>query len=473
MVYLFQIIHMLFSSLTFIFVFLPLLFVIYSGGNNLWKNSVLVITSLGFYAWGGVSYSIVLALSILLNFFIGKKVRKQNKLWLVIGVVLNLLILITFKYLDFFIENINFFVGSSIPMSNIPLPLGVSFFTFHGISFLIDIYRSDKNEKIRLDETTLYICFFPQLVAGPIIRYHDIIDQIRTRTITLLGLNLGIQRFILGLFKKVIIANTAGAIADQIMDVNPDLLSSPVAWLGLLAYTLQIYYDFSGYSDMAIGLGAMLGFKIPENFNYPYIASSIQAFWRRWHISLSTWFRDYVYIALGGNRKGKLRTYVNLGIIFMLTGFWHGATWSFVFWGVFHGFFMILERLFLGDILKKTPRLIGWVYTLLVVMIAWVFFRIESFSEASKYTKLLFSFQLEGGSFLEYLNVESIAILFLGILFATPIYPFILKKIESSNSIFTRSLSFVQVNIVIPILFLYCIMILCGSTYNPFIYYRF
>lgn len=464
---------MLFSSLTFLIVFLPIVFVLYAGGGNLWKNTVLMITSLFFYAWGGVFYSIVLIISILLNFFIGRKVRKHKKNWLIFGVVINLLILVTFKYLDFFIENLNLLFQSSIPPANIPLPLGISFFTFHGISFLTDIYRSEKEEPIRLDETTLYICFFPQLVAGPIIRYHDIIDQIRTRTITLIGLNKGIQRFIIGLFKKVVIANTVGALADQIMNENPGDLSSPAAWLGIVAYTLQIYYDFSGYSDMAIGLGSMLGFRIPENFNYPYIASSIQEFWRRWHISLSTWFRDYVYISLGGNRKGNTRTYINLGIIFILTGFWHGATWSFVFWGVFHGFFIIVERLFLGNVLKKIPFIFGWVYTMIVVMTAWVFFRIESFSTALEYAGVLFSFKSEGITLPENLDIEKIIVLFAGIFFTIPVYPKVSGKIETATGRLGTGLLFLKINVILPVLFLYSVMILCGSTYNPFIYFRF
>lgn len=432
-----------------------------------------MVTSLAFYAWGGVSYSVVLAVSILLNFFIGKKVRKHNKNWLIAGVILNLLILVTFKYLDFFIHNINLLFRTDIPLAHIPLPLGVSFFTFHGISFLTDIYRSEKEEKIRLDETTLYICFFPQLVAGPIIRYHDIIYQIRTRFITLIGMNQGIQRFMIGLFKKVVIANTAGALADQIMDLQVIELSSGAAWLGVMAYTIQIYYDFSGYSDMAIGLGAMMGFKIPENFNYPYISSSIQEFWRRWHISLSTWFRDYVYISLGGNRKGKVRTYINLGIIFILTGFWHGPTWSFIFWGVFHGFFMITERLFLGNVLKRIPSLFGWAYTLVVVMIAWVFFRIEDFSSAMSYSHLLFSFKSEGLVFVEFLDMEKIIILLTGIVFSMPVYPKFWGILEQKSPGINTVLGFVRMNIVIPVLFLYSVVVLCGSTYNPFIYFRF
>lgn len=462
---------MLFSSLTFILVFLPLVFALYFGSRDRWKNGMLIASSLLFYAWGGVSYSIILIASILLNHFIGKKVNIKSKAWLIVGVVLNLFILITFKYLNFFIENFNLLSGSAIPLTNIKLPLGISFFTFQGLSFLVDIYRSEEKRDLRLSETTLYICFFPQLIAGPIIRYNDIIEQIRSRVITLVTFNKGIQRFIIGLFKKVVLANGMGAIADQIMNSHITEISSAAAWLGIIAYALQIYYDFSAYSDMAIGLGAIFGFKILENFNYPYISKNIREFWRRWHISLSSWFRDYLYIPLGGNQRGKYRTYVNLSIVFILTGFWHGATWSFVFWGVFHGFFMVMERLFLGDLLKKVPALLNRIYTLLVVLIAWVFFRIESFSEALTYVKHLFTFNSSGKSFFVYLDNEKILLLGLAILFSLPVFPKLEQAIAKSR--FTNTLSFLQINIVIPLLFIYAIILLSGSTYNPFIYFRF
>lgn len=464
---------MLFSSLTFLFVFMPVLFVLYTRKWHVWQNSILLVTSLGFYVWGGVSYSIVLVLSILFNYLIGLQVRKHRKKWLVFGIVFNLLILVVFKYLDFFIENINLLFETDLKLLHIPLPLGISFFTFHGISFLTDIYRSPKEEKIRLDDTTLYICFFPQLVAGPIIRYHDIIAQIRSRTMTILKVNEGIQRFIIGLFKKVVIANTMGALADSIMDLSSTSLGASAAWLGILAYTLQIYYDFSGYSDMAIGLGEMLGFRIPENFRYPYIAQSIQDFWRRWHISLSTWFRDYVYIPLGGNRKGNFRTYFNLSFVFLLTGFWHGPTWSFVFWGAFHGFFLIMERLFLGELLKKIPAILRWAYTLLVVMIAWVFFRIENFADGWNYCGVLFNPSAEGKVFFEFLDIEKVIVMVIAILFSAPVFLFLRQKLETLPNPVQATISFVQVNLLIPVLFLYSIMVLVGSSYNPFIYFRF
>lgn len=464
---------MLFNSLTFLIVFLPLVLVLYSGGGTKWKNAVLIFSSLLYYAWGGVSFSIVLLLSIFINYLIGRKVGKKNKNWLIIGIVINVTALIIFKYLDFFIQNINLILTTEIPLSHIRLPLGISFFTFHGISFLVDIYRSERIEKIRLGETTLYLSFFPQLIAGPIIRFHDIIDQIRSRKHSLLGLNEGIQRFIIGLFKKVVIANSMGALADKIMVQAPEDLSSPVAWLGIIAYTFQIYYDFSGYSDMAIGLGNVFGFKILENFNYPYISRSIREFWKRWHISLTNWFRDYVYIPMGGNRKGKARTYLHLISIFLLTGFWHGATWSFVFWGVFHGTFMMVERLFLGKYLEKIPSIFSWLYMIVVVMIGWVFFRIEDFDSAFHYTQQLFIFQMNGSQLNEYLNVLNTTILCIATLLSAPIYPSISNYLSGEKTSFQKIINFAKVNLLLPILFIYCIMILCGSSYNPFIYFRF
>lgn len=463
---------MLFNSLTFIIIFLPVLFALYAGGKNRWKNGVLIITSLLFYAWGGFSYTLILVLSILINFLIGRQVRKGIKSWFILGLIINVGVLVTFKYLDFFIENINNLFALQIPLSDIKLPLGISFFTFQGISFLIDIYQSDKKETIRLDDTTVYLSFFPQLIAGPIIRYHDIIEQIRSRTISLFMVNSGLQRFIIGLFKKVVIANTLGTLTDTIMEVSPGELATTAAWLGIIAYTLQIYYDFSGYSDMAIGLGKMMGFDILENFNYPYISRSIREFWTRWHISLTNWFRDYVYIPLGGNRQRNSRTYMNLSIVFILTGLWHGATWGFVFWGVFHGAFMVIERLFLGNTLKKIPSVLSWIYTVLVVMIGWVFFRIENFATALDFLGTMFSFQTEGEIAVQFLNYNMIITLLIAIIFATPIYP-LMMKMMTGCSIIDQTLTFIRVNIVIPVLFFYSIVMICASTYNPFIYFRF
>jgi len=294
------------------------------------------------------------------------------------------------------------------------LPLAISFFTFQQMSLLWDVFRDPETKKPKFLNTALYISFFPQLIAGPIVRYNDIIYQIRNRVESVELFSSGIRRFILGLFKKIVFANTCAAIADSIMNNNVADISTSLAWLGIIAYAFQIYFDFSGYSDMAIGLGRMFGFKILENFNFPYISKSIKEFWRRWHISLSSWFRDYVYIPIGGNRIGVSRTYFNLLIVFLLTGFWHGATWSFVFWGVFHGLFLIIERLGFDKLLNKLPGVFSWAYTMLVVLIGWVFFRIENISDSFLYVGKLFGVGDKGTlNSIDFLNNERIVILIL------------------------------------------------------------
>jgi len=312
---------MLFSSMVFIFVFLPAILLAYYLAPKKIRNLLLLIFSIVFYAWGGISYTLVLIISILFNYLFVSQLAKEKshkRRWLAIGLTFNISLLFVFKYLDFFIDNFNeigiFFIHDFklLPDANIVLPLGISFFTFQQMSLLWDVYRNPDAKKLRFINTALYISLFPQLIAGPIVRYNDIIDQIRSRVETLKLINSGVQRFILGLFKKIVFANTCGSIADSIMDNDISDISTPLAWLGIISYAFQIYFDFSGYSDMAIGLGRMFGFRILENFNFPYISRSIKEFWRRWHISLSSWFRDYVYFPLGGNRKGPYRTYFNL-----------------------------------------------------------------------------------------------------------------------------------------------------------------
>lgn len=470
---------MLFSSLTFLFVFLPLVFAVYFLTPEKYKNLILLISSWIFYAWGGVSYSIILIASILANFFFAKgiSVGKNKRRILQLAITFNVLLIVCFKYLDFFIRNLNllvdvFGVQKDIKELGIILPLGISFFTFQQMSMLWDVYRSENNFKIRFVETALYISLFPQLIAGPIVRYHDIIEQLKKRVHSFEKIEYGIKRFILGLFKKVVFANTCAIIADQIFVLDISQLDTAAAWLGILAYSLQIYFDFSGYSDMAIGLGSIFGFKILENFNFPYISKSIQEFWRRWHISLSSWFRDYVYFPLGGNRKGVNRTYMNLLIVFLLTGFWHGATWSFIFWGVFHGFFLILERLGLKKILEKYS-LLGHLYTLLAVMIAWVFFKVESFQEALNYVTQMFSFQSDlAYSAYSFLDLEKLVILSLAILSCTRLFQilkdYFAELIPKSNFTLNqiKSCSYL-------ILFLIAVVQLNSGSYNPFIYFRF
>lgn len=349
---------MLFSSLVFLFYFLPAVLLTYYLFPRFGKNAVLLFFSLLFYAWGGTGLTLLLIASVTLNFLIAKQINRRiyAKRWLIAGITGNVLLLVIFKYTGFFVENIGLlFHTDTSDWVHIALPIGISFYTFHQISMLRDIYQNPELPKVHYFRTMLYVVFFPQLVAGPIVRYKDIIYQLKERYESLDQLALGIKRFIVGLFKKVIIANTLAGIADAIMDSDHATLSTGAVWLGILAYTLQIYFDFSGYSDMAIGLARMFGISLLENFEFPYIARSIKEFWRRWHISLSTWFRDYVYIPLGGNRVGPVRNYINLFLVFALTGFWHGASWSFLFWGVFHGVFLIIERLGFDRVLERAP----------------------------------------------------------------------------------------------------------------------
>ncbi len=472
---------MLFSSLTFLFVFLPITLLLYYLSPKNWKNGILLILSILFFSWGGVSYTFLFLGSILLNFFFAKQINRTKKTrrnWLIAGVVSNVTLLFIFKYLVFFIGNINLLflnLGASemlLPELKIILPLGISFYTFHQMSMLWDIYRREDKIVLKLSECALYVAFFPQLIAGPIVRYKDIINQIKYRSESWALFTQGAERFIIGLAKKVIIANTMASLADEIFSFNPEELSASAVWVGTIAYTLQIYFDFSGYSDMAIGLAKMFGFRLLENFDLPYTARSIQEFWRRWHISLSTWFRDYVYIPLGGNRSGRAKTYFNLCLVFVLTGFWHGATWSFVFWGVFHGFFLIIERIGLAKLLAKYS-LIGWIYTVTVVMIGWIFFRIENFSTALDFIQQLFANDVpELVNISYFVNTENILILLIGIGLAAPTW------LSWNTSLFEKfknmigKLTLMRQTILLS-LFIYAVMLINANSYNPFIYFKF
>ena len=473
---------MLFSSLIFLFVFLPLLFIAYYVSPKSLRNYILLVFSLIFYAWGGVSYTLILITSITINYFFVKQLEKntrQKKKWLITSLIFNILVIAIFKYLDFFIENINvlglFFLKdfSELPLKHIILPLGISFFTFQQMSLLWDVYRDVKPQKNSFSNIALYISLFPQLIAGPIVRYKDIVDQIKNRTESIVLFRSGIQRFLVGLFKKIIIANSCGEIADSIMGAPIDNINSPIAWLGIISYTFQIYFDFSGYSDMAIGLGRMFGFKILENFNFPYISQSIQEFWRRWHLSLSLWFRDYVYIPLGGNRNGTYKTYFNLAIVFLLTGMWHGATWSFIFWGLFHGLFLIIEKLGFSEILKKLPKIVRWSYTMLVVLVGWVFFRIEELDNAFTYIAKLFgSGEANNFHLISYLNKERIIILILATLLSSAFFDkirMLLNQFDISNTTLYK----ICADLTLILMFIYSVIQINSGSYNPFIYFRF
>lgn len=391
-----------------------------------------------------------------------------------IGVIFNLILLGIFKYTNFFVQNINGILPADKAMNfeKIILPIGISFFTFQSISYLVDLYRGEVKVQKNIIKLSLYISLFPQLVAGPIVRYYDIAKDLTNRNHTLELFKSGVIRFVIGLSKKLLIANVMARLADEIMILPANELDAFTAWIGIIAYTLQIYFDFSGYSDMAIGLGRMFGFKFLENFNFPYISSSIQEFWRRWHISLSTWFRDYLYIPLGGNRLGVSRTYLNLGIVFFLTGLWHGASWSFVVWGLFHGTFLIIERLGFNQVLSKN-KVLGHIYTLLVVMIAWVIFRIENIGDAIAYIQLMFT----GNSNVN-LNFmptyEQWLFMGVGLFFSFNgvklLKQFSYKYLQFETHPVTSEL---VKTTVIMFLFLYCIMALSSNAYNPFIYFRF
>lgn len=476
---------MLFSSLVFIFVFLPILLLQYYVAAPKWRNTLLIIFSLLFHAWGGTGFTILLLASIVFNFFIAKKVGdagKNKRRYFSIGLIGNIALLVAFKYLNFFIGNINLvaeLIGKDhelLKPLKVILPLGISFFTFHQMSFLWDIYRSNDYGKLKFSHTLLYVSFFPQLIAGPIVRYKDIIGQIKERTESRELFISGIRRFGLGLFRKVVIANTCAYIADEIMTKDPGMLQSSAAWLGITAYTLQIYFDFSGYSDMAIGLGRMFGFRIMENFDFPYIATSIKEFWRRWHISLSNWFRDYVYIPLGGNRGSSSRMYINLFLVFLLTGFWHGASWSFIFWGIFHGVFLVLERVGLDKLLNKIPKPFAWMYTILVVAIGWVFFRIEEFGQAMKYVGRMFSFNAAGKyGAINFLDNEKWFILILAIVASSRLLVSLDGRMATAISGGSES-KFAYMNFrgyAALALMIYAVFILNSGSYNPFIYFRF
>ncbi|MCR4595038.1 MAG: MBOAT family protein [Clostridiales bacterium] len=475
---------MVFSSLEFLCVFLPAVFILYTLIPSIRvKNALLIIASLLFYAYGEALYVFLMIASSVLNYlcalWTSKGQQKQRKAAIVIAVILNLSILGVFKYAGFFVSSLNSVASLSIPVPQIALPIGISFFTFQALSYVIDVYRGTVDVQKNYFKVLLYICFFPQLIAGPIVKYRDINEQISERTQTMEKTALGLRRFICGLAKKVLIANTMGLVADSFFDNELKLLSLPGAWLGIIAYIFQIYYDFSGYSDMAIGLGHMFGFDFKENFNYPYGSSSIKEFWRRWHISLSTWFKEYLYIPLGGNRKGKARAAVNRLIVFFCTGLWHGASWTFVLWGLWHGFFLLLEEYI--PPMKKMPRILGHIYTMLVVILGFVLFRADSISFAGGYIVRMFSLKGLSDTTLslaaEQLTPWFVFILIAAVIGCAPIRP-LSQKLHNAfygTAELTKGLKAAQI-ILYTLAFAglcICILRLSPGNYNPFIYFRF
>ena len=463
--------------MTFLWCFLPILLLVYFLVADKFKNIVLLLFSLVFYAWGEPKYIFLMIASILINYVFGifidkkKKKKKQKTAILVIAILTNVLLLGYFKYFNFFIDNINHLFGVSVPNKSIILPIGISFYTFQIMSYIIDLYRGKIKVQKNVLNLALYISFFPQLIAGPIVKYKDIQSQIKKRKVTLDGFVSGSKRFIYGLSKKVLLANTLALIADTIFDAGTSNVTTMLAWVGSIAYSLQIYYDFSGYSDMAIGLGRMFGFTFMENFDYPYKSKSITEFWRRWHISLSTWFKEYIYIPLGGNRKGKMRTYINLWIVFLVTGIWHGAAWSFIAWGLFHGFFIFIERLGFKKVLDKLPA-IGHIYTLLIVNFGWVLFRADGLKNGLAFIKRMI-IPTTGESSIrvyEILTTKNILIIILGVIFSCIIQAAFKKAKEHKKVV--RYIPVCEMACV-AILWVLCISSLVSNTYNPFIYFRF
>lgn len=472
---------MLFASLTFLCFFLPAVLL----GSRLLplrgQNVLLLAASLIFYAWGGPSYLVLMLVSITINWAGGFCIDRfrpggaARKWVLALTVLANVGLLGWFKYYGFFTDILRGLPGlGGIPVRQIALPIGISFYTFQAMSYVIDLYRG----RIRLQKSwmllALYISFFPQLIAGPIVQYAQIEQQLAQRTAGAGGMAYGVKRFCWGLAKKVILANAFAARADEIYGLAPAGASTGLAWLGALYYSLQIYYDFSGYSDMAIGLGELFGFHFPENFNYPYLSASISEFWRRWHMTLSGWFRDYLYIPLGGSRCGKLRTCVNLLIVFLVTGLWHGAQWQFVAWGLFYGVLLVAERLFLSSLLKKLPfgGAISRVYTLFCVMIGWVLFRAPGLRAAAGWLRVMLLPTAGSGAWpvLRYLDARMAVLLCAGLLLCGPLQAALPRLRDALHARKTPGPA--QTVALLAALFWSYVQLVCG-TYNPFIYFRF
>ena len=464
---------MVFSSAIFLWVFLPVVFIVNYFIKPQYSNILLVIASLIFYAWGEPVLVLLMMASIVINWLVGLGISRYNKrknIVLLVGIVFDLVILGYYKYAGFFASTINMIIGrDALDVPHIALPIGISFFTFQAISYIIDVYRGDTEAQPRLINTALYISFFPQLIAGPIVKYREINKQIENRTITSNGIAIGFRRFIYGLAKKVLISNVLGLCADTIYSYDISAISGKMAWIAALTYTFQIYYDFSGYSDMAIGLGKMFGFNIPENFNYPYVSKSITEFWRRWHISLGSWFREYLYIPLGGNRKGKIRTYINLFIVFFFTGMWHGASFSFIFWGLYHGFFSIIERLGLKKVLDRF-KILSILYCFIIVNFGWVFFRVDGIKRALAVIKRMImpwnymSCDIDVGF---YADMKTAFIVVCAVIGAGIVRYCIPAKISDK----WRG-SVVEV-IYCTVLLSLCLASIATNTYNPFIYFQF
>ena len=484
---------MLFTEPTFLFLFLPVLLALLFApalfsrtGHAGYANALLLAASVIFYAKGGGAFTWLMLGSIAFNYWMARAIdsaravpRRAERL-LAVAVGADLLVLGIFKYANFVSDNVNtLFIALRVHPLVVPrilLPIGISFFTFHAISYVVDVYRRDASAQKSPVHAALYLLLFPQLIAGPIIRYRQIADQLASRRMSFEDFGIGARRFIIGLGKKVLIANVVASTADRIFAMPAVEMTAGHAWLAIVCYTIQIYFDFSGYSDMAIGLGRMFGFRFPENFLWPYISESIQEFWRRWHITLSSWFRDYVYIPLGGSRVSPTRTYINLWSIFFLCGLWHGASWTFVVWGLFHGTFLVLERLGLAEVMRHLRPTVRHVYTMAVVMVGWVFFRADSLAAAIAFLKVMTGLTTPQPTPLGlswYLTPELTLALIAGAIGSMPIVPVIEQWRESLGAPVVASVLDVAAGLALSLVLAFSVIQCAAGSYNPFIYFRF
>ena len=466
---------MVFSSTIFLCVYLPLVLLGYYICPKKGRNLFLLIVSLVFYAWGEPKYVFLMIFSILVNYIFGRLMdknrgrQKRMKLLLVLSVVIDIGLLSVFKYTDFIITNVNAIFGSSFDLLNIALPIGISFYTFQAMSYTIDIYRNDVRVQKNLIDFGMYITMFPQLIAGPIVRYADVQDQLAERSVTTADFSEGVMRFVVGLGKKVLLANQMGAVWSEIYALGGDV-SALMAWTGAIAYTFQIYFDFSGYSDMAIGLGRMFGFKFPENFRYPYQSVSITDFWRRWHITLSTWFKEYLYIPLGGNRCGLARQALNLLIVWSLTGFWHGAGWNFVMWGLYYFVILFIEKLFLLKALDKLPKLFRHVYALLLIVIGWGIFASDDVGVLLPYLGSMFGANGAVGGMDVYTLFTKAVLLIICCVASTELPK---RLFLSATGAMNEKAAFTIKSVMTIALLALSMILLIGDSYNPFLYFRF
>ena len=465
---------MLFSSIVFLFTFLPIVLILYYVLPRRFKNPVLLLASLLFYAWGEPIYLFLMMFSILFNYISGLDIarnlgnKRAARKSLIFNVVVNLCVLGFFKYEGFVLNSLNAVLPVEIPFQEVALPVGISFYTFQILSYIIDVYRGNVPVQKNLMDFALYVTMFPQLIAGPIVKYAEIDEQLHVREENWGRFGEGVMYFIRGLAKKVLLANTVGMIYTNVSGMAPEDVSVVTAWLGCLAYTFQIYFDFSGYSDMAVGLGKMFGFEFPWNFNYPYIAQSVTEFWRRWHISLSSWFREYVYIPLGGNRVPVPKHIRNLLVVWLLTGLWHGAAWNFVAWGLYYGVILIFEKYFFHRVLEKLPEVLRHIYSLVLVMVGWVLFFSPSFAGALEYLKLMFG--AGGHGFMDgealYLLISNLGLWVIAIVSSTPLVYGVYERYVGRRKP-------VADVVIYAGMFLLCVAYLVTETYNPFLYFRF